>query len=137
VVEVDVTVRDSVGNTDSGQPWWCGRVGKEADEGERAGDEKCGADERKSRRATLVQPEQDDGGDRQVECQVGDAEQPGEARQRICSMLHVPFGEEMQRPLEPNKLAGVPVRFPGVAHDEPARQLVNAVQGEHERCLEA
>ena len=84
-----------------------------------------------------MQPEQDDGGDRQVECQIGDAEQPGEARQRICSMLHVPFGEEMQRPLEPNELAGVTVRFLGVAYDQAARELVAAVERDHKSCFEA
>jgi hypothetical protein len=45
-----VTGRDDheqVGDADSGQPRWGGRVGEKADESERAGDEKCGADKRK------------------------------------------------------------------------------------------
>ena len=51
-------------SADSGQPRWRGRVGEEADESERAGDEKGGADERKGCRVTLVQPKKDDGRNR-------------------------------------------------------------------------
>ena len=69
--------------------------------------------------------------------QVGDAEQSGETRQRVCSMLHPSFDEEMQEPLERNELVGMTVRFPGVADDEATRQLVDAVQGDDERCFEA
>ena len=79
----------------------------------------------------------DDGRNRQVERQVGDAEQPGETRQRIGSVLHLPFPEQMLRPLERNELLAVTVGLRGVADDESARQLVDAVQAEDERCFEA
>jgi hypothetical protein len=117
VVEVDVPARDGVGYSDSGQPRRRGRVSEEADESERARDEECGADERKGGRPTPVQPEKDDGRNRQVERQVGNAKQAGETRQRIDSVLHPPLHEQMQRPLDRNELLGVTVRFRGVADD--------------------
>ena len=72
------------------------RVAEKADERERAGDEQCRADERKRRRATLMQPEKHDGRHYQVKSQVGDAEQPGESLQRLLSTLHPSFDEEME-----------------------------------------
>ena len=137
VVQVHMPVRDGVGDADPGQPRWRGRIPEKADERERAGDEQCRADKRKRRRATLMQPETNDGRHCQLNRQLGHAEHPRETRQRVCSVLHPSFDEEMQEPLERNELVGMTVRFLGVADDKAARQLVDAVQGEDERCFEA
>ena len=46
-VEVDVAAGD-VGDADAGQPRRCGRIDEEADEGESAREQQCGADEREA-----------------------------------------------------------------------------------------
>jgi hypothetical protein len=47
-VEVDVPAADGVEDADAGQPRRCGRKDEEADEGESAREQQCGADERES-----------------------------------------------------------------------------------------
>jgi hypothetical protein len=67
--------------------------------------------------------------------QVGDAEQAGEARERVGSVLHVPLREDVQRALERNDLTCVPAGIGGVADHEAASELVEAVEGEHRGCF--
>jgi hypothetical protein len=95
-IEVDVAVRDGVGDTDAGQPRRCRRVDEEADEGQPAREQERGANERERRGATLVQPEQHACGDREVKRQVCDAEQAGETRESVDSALHVCFEKQVQ-----------------------------------------
>ena len=106
-VEVDVAVRDGVGDADAGQPRRRRRVDEEADEGDSARDQERRANERERGRATLMEPEQHAGGDGEVQRQVGEAEQAGETRERVRGVLHVSFDEEVRRPLERDELAGV------------------------------
>jgi hypothetical protein len=50
-VEVDVPAGDGVDDADAGQPRRCRRKDEEADEGESAREQQCGADEREAFRA--------------------------------------------------------------------------------------
>ncbi len=108
-VEVDVPAGDGVGDADAGQPRRRGRIDEEADEGESAREQQCGADEREALRAAPVEPEQHPGRDGEVKGQVGDAEQAREAGECLNGALHVRLDEEVQRAFERDEPVGVSV----------------------------
>jgi hypothetical protein len=95
-IEVDVAVRDGVGDTDAGQPRRRRRVHEEADEGQRAREQERGANEWERRGTTLVQPDQHAGGHREMKRQVRDAEQAGETRESVRRALDVRFEKQVQ-----------------------------------------
>jgi hypothetical protein len=129
-VEVDVAAGDGVEDADAGQPRRGGRIDEEADEGESAREQQCGADEREAVGAAPVEPEQHPGRDGEVKGQVGGAEQAREAGEVLDDALHVRLGEEMQRPFERDDSVGVSVGFCGVRADEATCELVDPVQRE-------
>ena len=135
LVEVDVAVRDGVGDADPRQPRRCGRVREEPDEGKCAGEEERGANEREGSGASLVQPEQHRHGDGEVEGQVGGAEQAGHTRQGARGVLHVRFEEDVEPPLERDDSVGVVIGFACVTYDETPGELVKAVHAEHGGCF--
>jgi hypothetical protein len=136
-VEVDVAAGDGVGDADAGQPRRRGRIEEEADEGESAREQQCGADEREALRAAPVEPEQHPGRDGEVKGQVGDAEQAGEAGECLNGALHVRLDEEVQRAFERDEPVGVSVGLRRVRADEATCELVEPVQAESAGCLDS
>jgi len=84
-----------------------------------------------------VEPEQYGGGNGEVQRQVGDVEQAGEAGEGVGGALQVCFDEQVQRSLERDEPVGVTLRFRRVPDDEAARELVEAVQDENRDRLGA
>ena len=101
----------------AGQPRRCGRRDEDADEGESAREQQCGADEREAFRAAPVEPEQHPGRDGEVKGQLGDAEQACDPGERLNGALHVRLDEEMQRTFERDDPVGVTVGFGRVRAD--------------------
>jgi hypothetical protein len=128
-------VRDRVGDADPRQPWWGSRVGEKADEGEAAREQQRAADERERGRAPLVEPEQDGGRDGEMKRQVSGGEQASQAGEHVDGALQLDLEEEVQRALCRREAKRVSPGFGGVADDEAARELVQAVEGEHDRRL--
>src|SRR5947199_9298848 len=78
-------------------------------------------------------PQQHGDRGREMKRQGGGAEHPDQTRKGVRRVLQVGLIEEVQRPLERNKPVRVPFGFTGVADDEAARELVEAVQGPRTR----
>jgi hypothetical protein len=78
VVEVDMAARDGVGEADSCHTWRCGGEDEESGEGDQAGEQEGGPNDRERLRATLVEPEQDRRGDGEVKREVGDSKERDE-----------------------------------------------------------
>jgi hypothetical protein len=100
VIQVDVRARDCVDDSDPRESRRRRRKNEIADEGDAARNEQRRSDERKGSRPTTMEPEQVAARDRQMQRQIEEAECSHESRDRLRSLLHVAFDEEMKRPLE-------------------------------------
>jgi hypothetical protein len=136
VVEVDLAAGDRVGDAEPGDARGRGREHEVADEREPAREQQRRPHERERVRPAAVQPEQIHAGDREVQRQVEEAEQPDRAGQRLRGVLHVALDEDVQRPFERRDVVSVADRGGAIAGDQPARRLVQAVEREHARRLD-